>query len=201
MKKTNSAPSEWESSSLPVWRQNAWKSFTEPGSVAVTLSTWPDCSSPSAFLARRMGSGQLRPFTSSSRSAVVTVVTYILRAVAYFNIGLRQDRIKVYHSRTGATAAPGAPRGQDGVRPSSASCSSRGSPMDTVAPALPVSALRSHLGTAQAPLVLDVRRAEALAQDDGLIAGATWRDPFAVQEWARFVPRHRPVVVYCVHGH
>src|SRR6476660_3270436 len=62
-----------------------------------------------------MGSGQLRPFTSSSRSAVVTVVTYILRAVAYFNIGLRQVRIKVYHSRTGATAAPGALRGQDGV--------------------------------------------------------------------------------------
>jgi rhodanese-related sulfurtransferase len=73
--------------------------------------------------------------------------------------------------------------------------------MDTVAPALPVSRLLPHIGSAQSPLVLDVRRAEALAQDDALVAGAAWRDPFDVAAWARFLPRHRSVVVYCVHGH
>ncbi len=73
--------------------------------------------------------------------------------------------------------------------------------MDTVAPALPVSALLTHLGTSAAPLVLDVRRKEAFGQDAAMIAGATWRDPFAVAEWERFLPRHRPVVAYCVHGH
>ena len=112
MKKVNSAPSECDSSSLPVCLQKAWKSFTEPGSVAITFRTWPAAklyrvfrtiesdslpavafgeggrSSKMAthsyrdtlkqpglqpflwtqFLARRMGSGQLRPRTSSSRS-------------------------------------------------------------------------------------------------------------------------------------
>src|SRR5258706_432654 len=50
MKNVNSGPSEWESSSLPVCLQNAWKSFTEPGSVAITLSTWPALGSPRAPL-------------------------------------------------------------------------------------------------------------------------------------------------------
>ena len=73
--------------------------------------------------------------------------------------------------------------------------------MDTVAPALSVSALRQRLGTAAAPLILDVRRGEAFRQDDALIAGATWRDPFALADWLKFLPRHRPLVAYCVHGH
>jgi rhodanese-related sulfurtransferase len=49
--------------------------------------------------------------------------------------------------------------------------------------------------------VLDVRRAEAFQKDDALIAGATWRDPFAVGDWEKYLPRHRPIVAYCVHGH
>ena len=73
--------------------------------------------------------------------------------------------------------------------------------MDTVAPPISASDLLRRLGTGNAPLVLDVRRAEAFAKDAAMIAGATWRDPFAVAEWEKYLPRHRPVVAYCVHGH
>jgi rhodanese-related sulfurtransferase len=73
--------------------------------------------------------------------------------------------------------------------------------MDTVAPSVNVSDLQRRLGTAAAPLILDVRRAEAFAADSSLIAGSTWRDPFTVGDWIKFLPRHRPVVAYCVHGH
>jgi len=73
--------------------------------------------------------------------------------------------------------------------------------MDTEAlPYSPRSLLES-LGSARAPLLLDVRRQPAFEADPRFAAGATWRDPFAVAEWSRFLPRHRPVVVYCVHGH
>lgn len=73
--------------------------------------------------------------------------------------------------------------------------------MDTVAPALSVSQLMRTLGTAAAPLLVDVRRIEAFRKDDRLIAGATWRDPFTVGDWEKYLPRHRRVVAYCVHGH
>jgi Fe-Mn family superoxide dismutase len=50
-------------------------------------------------------------------------------------------------------------------------------------------------------LVLDVRRKARFEQAVDLIAGAAWRDPAAVAEWAGAVPKDRPVVVYCVYGH
>ena len=34
-----------------------------------------------------------------------------------------------------------------------------------------------------------------------VIPGATWRDPAAVDAWARDVPRDKEIVVYCVYGH
>jgi rhodanese-related sulfurtransferase len=68
--------------------------------------------------------------------------------------------------------------------------------MDTF---IPVEALRGmHRGSY---LLVDVRRAEAFAADPEMLAGATWRDPFAVTEWQKYLPRHLPVVFYCVHGH
>ncbi len=73
--------------------------------------------------------------------------------------------------------------------------------MDTVTPSLAPSELLRRIGTAATPLVIDVRRKEAFASDESLVAGATWRDPFDVAEWQKYLPRHRPVVVYCVHGH
>jgi rhodanese-related sulfurtransferase len=73
--------------------------------------------------------------------------------------------------------------------------------MDTVIPAISPSQLHAARIGPDAPLLIDVRRAEAFAADPAMLAGATWRDPFAVLEWEKFLPRHRPVVVYCVHGH
>ncbi|WP_044874502.1 rhodanese-like domain-containing protein [Pseudomonas sp. LFM046] len=49
--------------------------------------------------------------------------------------------------------------------------------------------------------LLDVRRA-GVRTDDGLdIAGSRWLDPEAVFSWKDSVPRDRPVVLYCAHGH
>ncbi|HEX9390184.1 MAG TPA: chromate resistance protein ChrB domain-containing protein [Usitatibacteraceae bacterium] len=73
--------------------------------------------------------------------------------------------------------------------------------MDTLTSPVSVSRLQAHLGRADAPLLIDVRRQAAFETDAQMIAGATWRDPFTVADWAKFLPRHREVVVYCVHGH
>jgi rhodanese-related sulfurtransferase len=75
--------------------------------------------------------------------------------------------------------------------------------MDTAAPtpSYSPSTLAGTLGTGSYPLVIDVRRRAALEADPTMIAGATWRDPFLVGDWEKFLPRHRPVILYCVHGH
>ena len=72
---------------------------------------------------------------------------------------------------------------------------------DTLAPAISVSHVLSTLGSSRAPLLIDVRRITAFAADERMAASATWRDPFAINDWLRFLPRHRDIVVYCVHGH
>lgn len=54
---------------------------------------------------------------------------------------------------------------------------------------------------AGAILLLDVRKRPAYDESGRRIEGATWRDPFAVDAWVDALPRDRPVVVYCVHGH
>jgi len=73
--------------------------------------------------------------------------------------------------------------------------------MDTIPIAISASQLSSIIGTAAAPLLLDVRRAAAYEADPHYIVSATWRDPFAVADWEKYLPRHRNIVAYCVHGH
>lgn len=73
--------------------------------------------------------------------------------------------------------------------------------MDTVTPFITPSELHASLGSGAWPLVVDVRRRAAFDSDPRLIAGATWRDPYLVADWEKYLPRHRPVVTYCVHGH
>jgi len=73
--------------------------------------------------------------------------------------------------------------------------------MDTVTPSFCASDLVAAIGTGHYPLVVDVRRRANFESDPAMIAGATWRDPFQVDDWEKFLPRHRPVVLYCVHGH
>ena len=49
--------------------------------------------------------------------------------------------------------------------------------------------------------LLDVRRAKVRAADGADIAGAEWRSPDGLFSWKDEIPRDRPVVVVCAHGH
>jgi rhodanese-related sulfurtransferase len=60
--------------------------------------------------------------------------------------------------------------------------------------------LYARLGTALAPMVVDVRRQEAFDADDRLIVGAYHRRPEDVGRWLNELPVGRPVVAYCSHG-
>lgn len=60
--------------------------------------------------------------------------------------------------------------------------------------------LYRQIGTAAAPLVIDVRRRDAFDADDGLIVGAVRRLPEDVERWRRDLPPDRDVVVYCAKG-
>jgi rhodanese-related sulfurtransferase len=73
--------------------------------------------------------------------------------------------------------------------------------MDGVRPSISPHDLYARLGTAAAPLVIDVRRPPAFAQAQTLIASAFARPAEEVERWRSELPRDRPVVVYCVHGH
>ncbi len=73
--------------------------------------------------------------------------------------------------------------------------------MDGKAHSLSSNDLYARLGTAAAPLVIDVRRPDAFNADDRLIIGALHRAPTDVARWQRELPAGRPVVAYCVHGH
>ena len=67
---------------------------------------------------------------------------------------------------------------------------------------LPVSPseLYSQLGTASAPVLVDVRRAVDFSSNDRLIVGACHRPADDVEHWRRDLPTDRAVVAYCVDG-
>jgi rhodanese-related sulfurtransferase len=69
--------------------------------------------------------------------------------------------------------------------------------------ALPISPVElfRYLGTAKAPLLIDVRRAPAFDADDCRIIGAARHLPDDVSTWGGGLPQTRSIVVYCVHGH
>ena len=60
--------------------------------------------------------------------------------------------------------------------------------------------LYARLGTASAPIVVDVRRQIDFADAKELIVGAFHRSPDETDRWAGDLPRERPIVVYCAHG-
>ena len=68
-------------------------------------------------------------------------------------------------------------------------------------PSISSQELYARLGTAVAPVLVDVRRAEAFGADDAVIIGAVHRPPESVADWRAGLPKNREVVVYCVHGH
>ncbi len=69
--------------------------------------------------------------------------------------------------------------------------------MDTV---ISISHLLTIIGTASAPLVIDVRRREAFDADSRMIAGAVYRSSEDVEQWIERLPKVASIVVYCVHG-
>lgn len=56
-------------------------------------------------------------------------------------------------------------------------------------------------GSAQPPLLIDVRREAAFRSAPDMAAGALRRDPATVDAWAGELPPAATVAVYCVHGH
>lgn len=72
--------------------------------------------------------------------------------------------------------------------------------MDTALPCLSPSELRTLVGRADAPLLLDVRRRERFAASDRLLPAAVYCPPEEVAVFARS-QAPRDVVVYCVYGH
>jgi rhodanese-related sulfurtransferase len=73
--------------------------------------------------------------------------------------------------------------------------------MDGNTPFVSPSDLYAHLGTAEAPLLIDVRRREAFDADKFLIIGAARRLPDDVSQWQNALPVGKPIVAYCAHGH
>ena len=61
------------------------------------------------------------------------------------------------------------------------------------------SELLSVMHTADAPVVVDVRRLVAFEKAERMVATAVWRDHVAAAEWGLALPEEN-VVVYCVHG-
>ena len=62
-------------------------------------------------------------------------------------------------------------------------------------------ALRQSLGSAQPPLLIDVRKQPTFLGAGDMVRGALRRDPAAIDQWKQTLPSGRDVVVYCVHGH
>jgi rhodanese-related sulfurtransferase len=73
--------------------------------------------------------------------------------------------------------------------------------MDTATSFISIPQLFKTLGSAMAPLLLDVRSPLAFQADSRMLASATWRDPATVTDWRKYLPVHRDIVVYCVRGH
>jgi len=61
--------------------------------------------------------------------------------------------------------------------------------------------LWSWIGTAQAPLILDVRRREIYDAAIGLVPTALWREPESYAQWLPAISGDKPVVLVCRHGH
>ncbi len=61
--------------------------------------------------------------------------------------------------------------------------------------------LYRRLGTAQAPILVDVRKSADFAASERCIISAFHRPPDEVEQWRRHLPAGRPVVVHCVRGH
>jgi rhodanese-related sulfurtransferase len=72
--------------------------------------------------------------------------------------------------------------------------------MDGQIPSISPDELYARLGTASAPVLVDVRRSEAFDTDNALIIGAVRHAPESPSHWLSDLPAGRQVVVYCSEG-
>lgn len=61
-------------------------------------------------------------------------------------------------------------------------------------------ALLSLLAGDQPPLLIDVRRAQALREAGARIGDAPWQDPALWLDWKDTLDKGRPLLLYCAHG-
>jgi rhodanese-related sulfurtransferase len=61
--------------------------------------------------------------------------------------------------------------------------------------------LWSKIGTAKAPLILDVRRRAIYDEAPGLVPTAAWREPESYKDWLPSLPAERHIVLVCRYGH
>jgi rhodanese-related sulfurtransferase len=73
--------------------------------------------------------------------------------------------------------------------------------MDTSIPGISPQQLIKIRSSANAPLLIDVRREAAFKSAPDMAAGALRRDPATVDQWAGELPAASAIAVYCVHGH
>jgi rhodanese-related sulfurtransferase len=62
-------------------------------------------------------------------------------------------------------------------------------------------ALIPSIGTADCPVLFDVRRRAVYDADESILPTAVWRDHAAARDWDASLDPARRYVVYCVHGH
>jgi rhodanese-related sulfurtransferase len=72
--------------------------------------------------------------------------------------------------------------------------------MDGSSPSISPDDLYARLGTAAAPVLVDVRPSDAFDADDRLIAGAVRGDPDDRSRWQSELPQGLPIVIYGEHG-
>ena len=52
----------------------------------------------------------------------------------------------------------------------------------------------------QGKFILDVRRADDRSASSERLAGATWKDPSQIADWADGLPKEQEIILYCVRG-
>src|SRR5437016_5867972 len=72
--------------------------------------------------------------------------------------------------------------------------------MDGKIPSISSNDLYRRLGTASAPVLIDVRRHDSFIDNDRMIIGAFHRLPADAEHWRKELPAGRPVVAYCGEG-
>jgi superoxide dismutase, Fe-Mn family len=61
--------------------------------------------------------------------------------------------------------------------------------------------LSAALAKGERVQVVDARPKHYFSRNTDMMQGATWRDPYLVDEWSKELSADAPVVVYCAYGY